>query len=130
MLDIKSHDFMSYCENEWVSQYTWAGLLKRIQVVGAPRVSAKESSPQALQRVRLVHRKHGVVTFVGAPIGLRVTGSKLTESATLEGADGAHTSAMLRTIETSEDGGDAVVVPVEKVAAVRLRGVRLSLLNR
>ncbi len=130
MLDIKSHDFMSYCENEWISQYTWAGLLKRIQVVGAPRVSAKESSPQALQRVRLVHRKNGVVTFVGAPIGLRVTGSKLTESATLEGADGAHTAAMLRTIETSEDGGDAVVVPVEKVAAVRLRGVRLSLLNR
>lgn len=126
MLNVTSHDFMSYCENEWVSQYTWAGLLARIQRVGAP-VQARETRTLAPKtRVRLVHREHGRVTFVGAPFDLRVPAGGAREDVTIEYAGGARTLQALAVLRTGESDVDDLVVPAAGVRAVVTRAERIA----
>lgn len=126
MLNITSHDFMSYCEDEWVSQYTWAGLLTRIQRVGSP-VQAREVRALAPKtRVRLAHRDHGRITFVGAPITLRVPAASAIETVTLELADGTRTVRPLAVLRTGEADIDDLVIPAEGFRAVVFRGERVA----
>ena len=128
MLNINSHDFMSYCDQNWVSQYTWAALLTRIQAVGIPALEQRSgASAASVQLVRLVHRRNGEVLFVGAPVRMRMPHAAAVESVVLEHADGTSTTAMVPRIDTGEVGVDALVVPVELTSAVKVRGARFVL---
>ncbi len=125
MLNITSHDFMSYCEDEWVSQYTWAGLLTRIQRVGAPVQAREVRTPAQRVRVRLAHRDHGRITFIGAPIRFRVPPSAPTEAVTLELASGARAVRPLAVLRTGEADVDDVVIPAEGFRALVDHGERI-----
>jgi hypothetical protein len=129
MLNITSHDFMSYCEDEWVSQYTWAALLTRIQAVGTPALERRmgEVASSSPTLVRLVHRRNGEVLFVGAPIRMRVPHTAATESVEVEHKDGTRETKTFARIATSETGVDALVVPVADTRAFALGGKRIAL---
>ncbi len=125
MLNVRSHDFMSYCEDEWVSQYTWAGLLTRIQRVGSP-VQAREARELAPKtRVRLVHREHGRVTFVGEPFDLRLPASSSRELVTLEYEGGTRAVEALTVLRTGEADVEDLVVPAVGVRAIVAHGERV-----
>jgi hypothetical protein len=126
MLNVRSHDFMSYCEDEWVSQYTWAGLLARIRAVGTP---AQEQRIGAAEKVvvRFVHREGGRVVHVGDPVATAPLHARDRESVTLELDGGAREVRPLQVIRNGEGTGDMLVVPVEHVrAAVLAGGARLA----
>ena len=129
MLNITSHDFMSYCEDEWVSQYTWSALLTRIQAVGTPalerRLGDLAAAPTSL--VRLVHRRDGEVLFVGAPVRMRVPRTAASEVVEIERTDGTRETKVFARLLTSEANVDALVVPVEQTRALKLGGKRFVL---
>lgn len=126
MLNVRSHDFMSYCEDEWVSQYTWAGLLARIRAVGTP---AQEERVGAQEKVvvRFVHREGGRVVHVGEPVAIAPLHVRATESAILELEGGAREVRALQVVRNGEGTGDMLVVPVNHVsAAVLASGARVA----
>ena len=126
MLNVTSHDFMSYCEDEWVSQYTWAGLLTRIQRVGAPVQARAVGGEVPKTRTRLVHREHGRVTFVGEPFDFRIPARGVREDVTLELAGGSRTVRPIAVLRTGEGDVEDLVVPAEGVRALVARGERIA----
>jgi hypothetical protein len=121
MLDIRSHDFMSYCDDEWVSQYTWEGLLERIRVVGTPSQEERSRS-QTRTLVRFVHREGGKVVHVGEPVAIAPLHMRSHELARLELEGGRRADRALEVVRNGEGTGDMVAVPVEGVRAAILGG--------
>jgi hypothetical protein len=121
MLNVRSHDFMSYCDDEWVSQYTWAGLLARIRAVGSPAQEERVGS-RAKVVVRFVHREGGRVVHVGEPVAIAPLHARETERMTLELDAGAREVVAVPVVRNGEGTGDMLAVPVEHVSAAVLAG--------